>query len=207
MAFSLIPKNDAYFTDFEEAIVLARDMANTLAHATSQVTLPENLWTQLKTTEVKADEIVRRCLARMDQSFVTPIEREDIHLLIMSIDDVCDTLAAIGSRLDVYGIQQPTQEMRAIAQALVSMLEQLVVAVTALRTLKPVDVREAIARVAEIERRVDDLFREALRALFRRQPEAYELVRWHDIYDMLEATADHGRQVARVVGHILVRHS
>ena len=87
------------------------------------------------------------------------------------------------------------------------MAEQLVVAVQALRTLKPGAVRDATTKVDLLEEKVDQLFRDAQRALFKRHPEAYDLVRWKEVYDHLEEAADHGRHIARTVNHILVRHS
>lgn len=207
MAFSLIPKNDKYFEDFDTAIAIVREITQALRAGVDQERLPKDLWRRIKALEVKADAVVRQVHVRLDESFVTPIEREDIHLLIVTIDDVADTIAAAVSRLDVYEIDTPTDDMRAIVRALDEMVEQLVIAVHALRTLKPINVREATGKVDVLEEKVDDIFREALRRLFQRHPEAFELVRWKDVYDNLEAAADHGRHVARTVNHILVRHS
>jgi predicted phosphate transport protein (TIGR00153 family) len=207
MGFSLIPKNDKYFDDFDAAIGVVREVTQLLRAAVDGERLPKDLWRRIKVLEHKADEVVRRVHVRLDESFVTPIEREDIHLLIVTIDDVADTIAAAVSRLDVYEIEEPTEELRALVRALDEMVEQLVIAVHSLRTLEPVKVREATGKVDVLEEKIDDLFRDSLRKLFNRHPEAFELVRWKDVYDNLEAAADHGRHVARTVNHILVRHS
>ncbi len=207
MAFSLIPKNDKYFEDFDAAISIVREITQTLRAGVDQDRIPKDLWRRIKALEVKADDVVRRVHIRLDESFVTPIEREDIHLLIVTIDDVADTVAAAVSRLDVYEIEEPTDDLRSIVRALDEMTEQLVIAVTALRTLKPINVREATGKVDVLEEKIDDIFRDALRRLFKRRPEAFDLVRWKDVYDNLEAASDHGRHVARTVNHILVRHS
>lgn len=207
MAFSLIPKNDKYFEEFATAIKLVREMTSLLNGAIADEKLPSDLWRKIKALEVKADEVVRSVHTRLDESFVTPIEREDIHLLIVSIDDVADTVAAAVSRVDVYGIESATDDMRAIVRAVDEMVAQLEIAISALRTLKPAVVREATGKVDVFEEKVDDIFRDTLRRLFARHPEAFDLVRWKDVYDNLEAAADHARHVARVVNHILVRHS
>ena len=87
MAFSLIPKNDKYFEDFDAAIAIVREITQALRQGVDQERIPKDLWRRIKGLEVKADDIVRRVHIRLDESFVTPIEREDIHLLIVTIDD------------------------------------------------------------------------------------------------------------------------
>lgn len=207
MAFNLIPKNDAYFEDFDRHIALVREMARILRSATEQKELPDDLWTKTKTLEHQADEIARRQLARLDESFVTPIEREDIHLLTVHIDDMADAIEHAASRFDMYDVHETTDEVRAIARGLDEMAEHLAHAIRELRTLKPSGIRDATAQVERIEERIDEIFRDAQKRLFARRPEAYDLVRWKEIYDLLETASDHGRHIARTVNHILVRHS
>jgi uncharacterized protein Yka (UPF0111/DUF47 family) len=207
MPFSLIPKNDKYFEDFDRQMELVRVITSKLREATSGPRLPKDLWPGIKEVETKADSVVKAILSRLESSFVTPIEREDIHLLAVNIDDMADALEAAVSRLDVFEIEEPTVELRNIVNALDEMAEQLVLAVKALRTLKPGIVRDATTKVDLLEEKVDGLFRESQRALFKRRPEAYDLVRWKEVYDHLEEAADYGRHIARTVNHILVRHS
>lgn len=207
MAFSLIPRNDKYFEDFDQAIGIVREMARLLRAGVEQPKIPADLWKKMKEEEARADKVVRLCLSRLDASFITPIEREDIHMLTVTIDDVADALEAASSRFDMFAIEEPTEELRKIVAAIDEMVEQLVIVVRELRTLQPAPIREATARVDVLEERVDDLFREAQRALFNRHPEAYDLVRWKEVYDHLELASDYGRKVARTVNHILVRHS
>jgi uncharacterized protein Yka (UPF0111/DUF47 family) len=207
MAFSLIPKNDKYFEDFDRHMGLVRAMTSKLREATAGARLSPELWPDIKAIESEADAVVKAVLSRLESSFVTPIEREDIHLLAVTIDDMADAVEAAVSRLDMFEIEEPTDDMRVIVTAIDEMAEQLVVAVQALRTLKPGIVRDATTKVDLLEEKVDGLFRSAQRALFKRHPEAYDLVRWKEVYDHLEEAADHGRHIARTVNHILVRHS
>lgn len=207
MGFSLIPKDDQYFADFDEGIAMVRKISRTWLEAVRSGRLDNQLALEIKVMETDLDDVTKRCLARLDSSFVTPIEREDIHTLAVSIDDVADILEAAANRIDIYGITAPTPEMIEFVEALDEMMGLLVGAVGALRSLKPADVRGATARIDVLEEKVDRTYREALRVLFARHPEAYDLVRWKEIYDLLERAADHGRHVARTLNHILVRHS
>lgn len=207
MALRLLPRNDAYFADFDEAIALVSEMMQLVKAAVHLPKLPEGLSAQVKALESRGDQITKRCLMRLDHSFITPIEREDIHLLAVTIDDVADAIEAATNRFDIYGVTEPTEELRAIVDALDEMSDQLVLVVRAMRTLQPTDVHEATWRVSELEEKIDHIVREALRDLFKRRPEAYELLRWREIYGLLEDASDLGRQVARSVNHIVVRHS
>lgn len=207
MAFSLIPKNDAYFEDFDTAIRLVRDISRILRDGVEQPRIPEDLWRRIRAVEEEADSVTSRCLSRLEDSFVTPIEREDIHLLAVTLDDVGDALEKAANRLDMFGIETPNEDLRALAAGIDEMVEQLVICIQALRTLKPAVVRDSVNQVNVLEERIDHIFRDAQRKLFARRPEAYDLVRWKEVYDYLEMASNEGKRVARTVNHILVRHS
>lgn len=207
MAFSLIPKDDRYFADFDRGIALVRAISQALLEGVRESRLDAQLAKKIKALETELDGITKSCLQRLDATFVTPIEREDIHLLAVRIDDVADMLEAAASRMDIYGIEEPTPALRLMVEKLDEMMGQLVHAVGSLRKLKPSEMRAATSRVDELEEKLDDVYRESLRNLFSRRPEAYDLVRWKEIYDLLERASDHGRRVARTLNHIVVRHS
>jgi uncharacterized protein Yka (UPF0111/DUF47 family) len=204
---ALIPRNDKYFEDFDRHVGIVQKMLKTLNAAVQQPKIPNDLWQQMKDLEHQADDVVRAVISRLEGSFVTPIEREDIHLLAVTIDDVADALDGAANRMDIFDIREPTQDLRLLVAALDEMGDQLVIAVTALRTMKPSIIRDATGKVDQLEEKIDSLFRSALKTLFQRRPEAYELVRWKEVYDILESAADHGRHIARTVNHIVVRHS
>ena len=204
---ALIPRDDKYFEDFDRHIAIVQQMVKLLRGAVDGNTIPESLWGAVKELEHQADAVVRTILSRLERSFVTPIEREDIHLLAVTIDDMADSLEAACNRIGIFEIRAPTPDLRKIVAALDEMGDQLVIAVQALRTMKPSTVREATSKVDMLDERIDGLFRGALHDLFLRRPEAYDLVRWKEVYDILEGAADHGRHIARTVNHILVRHS
>lgn len=207
MAFSLIPKDESYFKDFEEGIAAVRKITRSLVAGFSGPTLAIDLHASVKAAEVEIDQVTKRTLGRLDTSFVTPIEREDIHLLAINIDDVADSIEVATSRLNLYRVEAATDELREMARVLDEMVGCLEDGIRALRTLDTAGVRGAIARVDNLEEKHDNLYRSALRGLFDRRPEAYDLVRWKEIYDMVEDAADHCRHVGRTLAHILVRHS
>lgn len=207
MKLNLVPKDDKYFEDFNQLVHVARRITQELVVAVQGDTIPPDVWARVKAMEKEADGIVRRVTSRLEASFVTPIEREDIHLLAVTIDDVADALTSMSGRFDTFDIRTPNDDLRTLVGALDEMLAHLVVAVERLRTLDFAAVHEATDLVDLLEEKVDELYRGACKRLFQRHPEAFDLVRWKEVYDLLEEAADHGRRVARTVNHIVVRHS
>jgi uncharacterized protein Yka (UPF0111/DUF47 family) len=207
MGFSLIPRNDAYFDDFREASQLVLEIAQLMFDGVQAPTLPADLGERIHAVEARAHEVQRRCLHRLDTSFITPIEREDIHLLILTILDVAEMIEAAASRFEIYGIAGGDDPLRQMMGKVLEMAKIMEEAVGHLRTLDPARVRASTQRLRALEEEVDDIYRAALKALFARRPEAYELVARKELYDYVEEAADKARAVARTVDHILVRHS
>lgn len=207
MGFSLMPKNDSYFDDFDQAIARIVEIARLVEAGLLAKPFDRAPLAKVFDFEHQADDITARCLARLDHSFVTPIEREDIHKLITGIDDVADHFEGFVIALDVYDVEEVRAELPGMAMACRELCEALVDAVRLVRTLTPSEVREATTRAKRAEDRIDDLHRSALKTLFKERPEAHVLVAWKDLFDRLEETSDRGREVALIIEHILVRHS
>lgn len=207
MGFSTLPRNVKFFEFFDRGVDLTRQMSKRLSAAVEGDAMPADLPAMMKALEKEADGVKHACLTLLETTFVTPFEREDIYRLAADIDDVADALEAVAARIDIYAVRAPTRELRAMARALDEMIGELVTAVAALRNLDPVEIQKATQRVDQLEERVDGMHRETLRGLFHGRADARDLVRWKEIYDLLEEAADHGRHVSRTVRHILVRHS
>ena len=207
MGFNLLPKNDSYFDDFDEAIALIVKIARVVEEGVGAATLDLKGLQRVFELEAAADKVTSRCLSRLDNSFVTPIEREDIQRLITGIDDVADHYEGFVTALDVYDVTEVRPELIRMAGACRELCEALVGAVSLVRTLTPAQVRQATSEAKRLEDVIDEVHRDALRTLFRSRPEAHVLVAWKDLFDRLEDTSDKGREVALTVEHILVRHS
>lgn len=207
MGFSLMPKNDSYFDDFDQSIALIVEISRVVEAGLTQAPLDLATLQPVFDLEEQADQITARCLERLDSSFVTPIEREDIQRLITGIDDVADHYEGFVTALDVYGVTEIRPDLVGMATGCRQLCEALVKAVSLVRRLSPSDVRAATTEAKRQEDAIDDLHRGALKTLFRSRPDAHVLVSWKDLYDRLEETSDRGREVALTIEHILVRHS
>lgn len=207
MGFSLMPKNDSYFDDFDESVALVAQIARVVEAGLGKTPIDVVGLQMVFQLEAAADKVTARCLSKLDNSFVTPIEREDIQRLITGIDDVADHYEGFVTALDVYDVTESRPELVRMASATRELCDALVLAVSSIRGLKPSVVRAATGEAKRLEDLVDGVHRDALRTLFRSKPDAHYLVAWKDLFDRLEDTSDRGREVALTVEHILVRHS
>ncbi|MCB9687141.1 MAG: DUF47 family protein [Alphaproteobacteria bacterium] len=207
MGFSLMPKNDSYFEDFDQAIALVLEIARCVESAVMAKPFDLGALKDVFELESQADQITARCLERLDTSFVTPLERDDIHRLITEIDDVADHYEGFAEALDVYAVTEIRPDLVDMAVSCRELVEALVKAVKVVKGLNPVEIRAATGKAKQLEDTIDTLHRNALRTLFTARPDASVLVSWKDLYDRLEETSDRGRKVALSIEHVLVRHS
>lgn len=207
MAFSLMPKNDSYFDDFDQSMALVLQIAICVENAIRTRPFDLKALGKVYEFESQADLITARCLKRLDTSFVTPLERDDIHRLITEIDDVADHFEGFTEALEVYAVSEIRPDLAEMASSVRELCEALGRAVTAIRRLRPDEIREHTSKAKELEDVIDDQHRGALKTLFATRPDAAVLVSWKDLYDRLEETSDRGRKVALSIEHVLVRHS
>ncbi len=163
---------------------------------------------KMKGLEHKGDEITRQVIERLDKTFVTPIEREDILTLAHALDDVLDDLDAIADRIVIYSVKEIGPAFKEIASLNVMACEELVVLVGSLRNMSnPAEIREHIRAVNELENRVDSVYQSALAALFNEIKDAIELIKWKELLDTLEAAVDRIDHAAKVVGSTVMKNA
>ncbi len=169
-------------------------------------------WTEfrrkMKSLEHKGDEITHEIIERLDKTFVTPIEREDILTLAHALDDVLDDLDAIADRLVLYNVHTMRAPFKEIASLNVTGCEELLWLVHSLRNMSdPEDIRKHIRSVNQLENQVDALYHSALSGLFSNITDAIELIKWKELLDTLEAAVDRIDHAAKVVGSTVMKNA
>lgn len=169
-------------------------------------------WTEfrrkMKNLEHKGDEITHEIIERLDKTFVTPIEREDILTLAHALDDVLDDLDAIADRLVLYNVHTMRAPFKEIASLNVSGCEELLWLVHSLRNMSdPEEIRKHIRKVNSLENQVDALYHSALSGLFTNLTDAIELIKWKELLDTLEAAVDRIDHAAKVVGSTVMKNA
>ena len=201
---NILPKDDRYFERFTDLAVRIREAAGTLDRFFQGQAPVSATAAEVKRLEHECDEISHEILRSIDQSFITPIDREDIHQLAVRLDDVMDLIDGTVRRVVLFQIDKPTPLSAKMSQLIVQASAELVEAVSQLRKQK--GVMEHCIRIKKLENEADAAYGESIASLFRGQPNAIELIKWKEIYDTLEKTLDHMEDAGNVLESISIKH-
>lgn len=163
---------------------------------------------QMKEYEHAGDEFTHQIIDRLDKTFVTPIEREDILALAHSLDDVVDILDAICERLVLYRIQDIHPAVMETASLTVEGAHELTFLIKSLRNMSDTaEIRLHIRRVHVLENQADSVYHAALSELFNDPKDPVELLKWKELFDLIEEATDRIELVAKVVGSTVMRNA
>jgi uncharacterized protein len=197
MSFRLLPKDVKFFDLFvadgenlQAAATKLRDMVESFDELDRRVS-------EIQALEKRGDEIDREINQRLEDAFVTPFDREDIHDLTIQLDDVVDGIQATAETFVIYDIDQPTDEARALARILADQSDSLLSALRKLDGLK--DIEPDLDRVHDLEHQADTLSRAAVARLFRDGSDPLEVIKWRDLYRELENTIDAAEDAAEAI--------
>ena len=205
MRFRLIPADKSFFDLFEQSTQIAVEGAKLYREMVERYEDPRASCHAIVELEHRGDEITHDIIRRLNTSFVTPIDREDIHALAANIDDVVDFIEAAADTYILHKIEAPTEEARRQADILVRACESVAEGVKHLRRFKGLD-KYWIA-VNSIENEGDRLYREAIARLFGGDYKAMDVLKWKEIYDVVEHAIDHCENVANLMEAIVLKHA
>lgn len=205
MAFRLIPREEKFFDDFTAMAVEIRKGAALL----DEMLAPDHpVWERaaaIKVVEHRCDEISADILRRLHKTFVTPIDREDIHALVRALDDVIDDIDASADMLRLYRIERVRPAARELSRAIVSACDEMQRGVLALG--KREDVSQAVREISNIENQADGAYTTGVGQLFEEEKDPIQIIKWKEILDMLEGATDRCKDVAKVLEAVYVKHS
>ena len=161
----------------------------------------------IKRLEHEADEITHEVVTRLDRVFITPLDREDIHLLASRLDDVMDLIDGTASRVQMYQAGEAPPGAILMADVVLRCTQQLLVAVTGLEKNRDGVVLNACAQVKRLEEEGDSVYHEWVARLFDGTPDALLVIKWKEIYDTLEKTLDQMEDAGNVLESISIKHS
>ena len=202
---NFLPRDEKYFEQFTEMARRIHESALTLnRYFTGEATVAAAA-DQIKRLEHECDEISHQILRGIDRTFITPIDREDIHQLAVRLDDVIDLIDGTVRRLALFKITEPTPLSRRLSETIVQITREMVEAVSALRGQK--GVMAHCIRMKQLENQGDLAYHEAVASLFSEQIAPIELIKWKDIYDNMERCIDEAQVVAQVLESVVLKHS
>ncbi len=163
---------------------------------------------QMKDLEHKGDELTHEIVDRLNQTFVTPIEREDILDLAHCMDDVADCIDAVCERLVLYRIDRIMPAAMQLSSVIVEGAQETVKLVGSLRKMDNVaDIRSRIRNVHALENKADSLYHGALAQIFENPKDPIELMKWKEILETIEEATDRIERVAQTVGSTVMRNA
>jgi hypothetical protein len=202
--FSLIPREVRFFDLFEQQsqhIIKAAQLLHDLVHNFNDARAKAHA---IKEVEHQGDLLTHEIVKRLNTTFITPLDREDIHDLGTRLDDVLDYIEAAAERLVVYRIKEPTSAARAMADVIVPMTHAMDRAIKCLRTMDP-GFHEHAVEVNRLENSADSLLRDSLAALFDEQADPIEVIKWKEIYETMEIVTDRCEDVVNVIEGIILK--
>jgi predicted phosphate transport protein (TIGR00153 family) len=202
--FNLVPREVRFFDYFEAQarnIITAADLLHALVHEFADARAKAHA---IKEVEHAGDQITHEIVRKLNTTFITPIDREDIHDLATRLDDVLDYIEAAAERLVVYRIKEPTSACRAMASVIVQTVAATDRTVRCLRTMDP-GFHEHTVEVNRLENSADNLLRDSLAALFEEEGDPIEVIKWKEIYETMEIVTDRCEDVANVIEGIILK--
>ncbi|HEX9578559.1 MAG TPA: DUF47 family protein [Myxococcales bacterium] len=208
MLEKLMPKSDEFFDDFDAQADATVRGAKLLQALFEDFTDVERKVAAIKEVEHEGDRIAHRAFERLHKQFITPFDRAEIHRLLGRIDDVLDLTDATAERLVLYEVGPVPQAAKDLARVLVPACEKMREAVRALRTIKnPAQILSACREIKIMESEADQLGRSAIAALFKSGADALSIIKWKEIYDLMETATDRIEDVADVIEGVVLEHA
>jgi predicted phosphate transport protein (TIGR00153 family) len=201
----LIPREERFFDLFAEDAANVLGAARLLEAMLRSYDVLERRAGEIRDAEHRGDELSHEIGHRLEATFVTPFDREEIYALISGLDDVLDFIEEVADTFVLYRIETPTAVAVEQASIIVQQCEQLHEALTHLRGFKGLD--QYWIEVHRLENVGDQLARKAIADLFSGRGDAIELVKWKDVYGLLEATIDKCEDVANIIERITIKHA
>jgi hypothetical protein len=205
MLSRLIPRDEQFFDLFNQLAQHLKTAAQLLDQLFAEPGRTPDLVREIKDVEHLADQLTLSINTRIDKSFITPIDREDIHLLASRLDDVIDRLDGTARRVVMLHINEVREPAKLMAHVIVRAADHVALAVGSIKRPSLVAVEAAAIKLLEEEG--DALYHEAVGALFAGKPDPIEVIRWKEIYESLEQAIDQCMGVANAVQSISLKNA
>lgn len=206
----LIPKNNLFFDLFAEDTNNLVEQSKCFHQLFSAKTPDEvnKIIQQVQDFEHKGDEITHKIFLELSANFITPFDREDIHFLASSIDDIADYINGSASRIHLYNVTEFSEPMRKLSEIIIKQAEEIHTAVSSLKGTKGIpQIKDAIVKINSLENEADKVFDNAIANLFSNESNAVKLIKEKEVLSALETATDKCEDVAHALESILVKTS
>ena len=204
--FSFLPKEEQYFSFFSQMTSYIYDAARVLVEMLGDKDGDyADYLKRIKSIEHECDDLTHSISTKLNKSFITPFDREDIYLLSGALDDVVDLIDDAARAMVMYDVRESTAHARHFADVIQRMAIQLHEIVSMLA--KPNGISPRLVELHRLENEGDEIYHTAIAELFHNATDPLDVIRWKDIYEKLEAAVDRCENVANIIESVIIKHT
>lgn len=206
MGFSLIPREEKFFDLFDQMAKALQDGAALFTNLCMNWDPNSPAIQKLRDLEHECDITTHEIMDKLNRTFVTPIDREDIHGLAKELDDVIDIIQAISERMVLFRIDRVREDLIELAKILEEAIANVTKAITSIRELnRPRRILDYCIEINRLENRADRTFEQAIAKLFNNDNKPIDIIKWKEIYDATESATDKCEDLANTIEGIVVK--
>jgi len=205
-----MPKDRIFYSLFEEVADGVAKMGKLLKEVVAEPNSDKRaaLGSQIEDQEHVNDDLTHKVFTELGRNFITPFDREDIHYLASALDDICDYIYATAKKINFYKINPNDVGIQKMADLIEQGTEQIRLAVRELRNMKDMrKITDALVKVNSIENQADDIFDMSIDRLFETEPDAKEVIKKREIYQVMEIVTDKCEDAANVIESIIIKYA
>jgi uncharacterized protein Yka (UPF0111/DUF47 family) len=206
----LAPKNKVFYELFESSADNVCKISRLLIDVVSEPDFDKRsqLIKQMEDVEHANDELTHRLFTELGRNFITPFDREDIHYLASAMDDIADYIFASAKKINFYHVNPNDTGMQKLAEIINYSTNEVGKAVRELRDMKNMrSITESLVRINSLENEADDIFDMSIERLFAVEPDAKEVIKKREIYQVMETATDKCEDAANVIESIIVKYA
>ncbi|WP_341834438.1 DUF47 family protein [Chitinophaga pollutisoli] len=205
-----MPKDRVFYSLFEDVAANLVEMGKVLVELveTKDPAVRKDKVHLIERLEHKNDDLTHRIFVELGQNFITPFDREDIHYLASTLDDVADYIHGSAKRIDMYKVVEINDSVRKLADLINQGVAELAKAIPELRNMSNMRaITDACVRINSLENHADDIYDRAIADLFEQESNAVELIKMREIYQALEIATDKCEDSANVIETIIIKYA
>ncbi len=205
--FNLNPKEDKFYKMFIEASQNVEEGAKVLRKSLDSLSNIELNVSKIEELEHNGDRLVNVMVKELNDSFITPFDREDMYLLIKRLDDILDLINSTIHRFVMFNVTESTEPAKYLADMIIKSTRLISELMDELHLIAGKNnINEKIVTINQIESEVDRLFRNTVGELFRNEKDPIEIIKWKEIYQILENTIDKCEKIANIVEGVVIKN-
>lgn len=205
--FGFIPKDEKFFQLFKEMTKNIIEGAKLLKDMLDNFENPAESQRKIKDMEHKGDSITHEIIQKLNKTFITPLDREDIYSLASKLDDILDLIDASAQRVIMYNVESITSDAKALGFIILQSCLAVDKAVSMLGQRSNEQIFELCVEINAMENEADRISREAISRLFDEEKDPIQLIKWKEIYETLETTTDKCEDAANILESVVVKNA